>query len=657
MKFTIDQAVEKANKALRIGKPEDAARIFRAILEARPKHSVASHNLGLIAAGSNQPKEALPLFKIAVKSNPQVEQFWVSYIATLIQELRLNAASEALQKAKKRGFVGKDIQDLSAQLILKSQKAESEPRIDEKLIPAKEESKRRPSRRKNQRTRGNKSPAASPSQSELSRLRMSYERGDFEDASRLALSMTQKFPDHQFSWKILGITFQLSGRTHEALRANRKAVELDSKDFESHANLGKTLQDLGKFGDAIVSYKKAIALQPGRPEIFNSLGVALTQLGNMEDAEASFNRALTLKPGFVDAYSNLGVTLHGSGKLRNAEECYKKAIALQPSYKDAHINLGYLYEELGRFEDAKDSYQKAIGLRPDSVQASYNFARLLYSAKRFKEAKEIFGTIEFKDSKSYFLSCLYLENESSLFYQTLDESINKGEVSAMIGSLGSRAEIRFGLNRENLFCNEPLQYVLKTDLSEEYDFENLFVTNVKTILEEEKVSIRRQSLLINGHQTAGNLFQLERDLTNEIEKIIKLEIEKYRENFSDSGEGFLKNWPANYSLFGWLISMKSGGELAPHIHENSWLSGSIYINVPCKSNTSSGNLVVCLEEEKFVKRGAKKHKEVIDVFTGSLCLFPASLLHYTIPFESAEERIVLAFDVIPESVNHKEIKI
>jgi hypothetical protein len=38
----------------------------------------------------------------------------------------------------------------------------------------------------------------------------------------------------------------------------------------------------------------------------------------------------------------------------------------------------------------------------------------------------------------------------------------------------------------------------------------------------------------------------------------------------------------------------------------------------------------------------------IDVTTGSLCIFPASLLHYTTPFESEEDRIVLAFDVKPK---------
>ena len=42
-------------------------------------------------------------------------------------------------------------------------------------------------------------------------------------------------------------------------------------------------------------------------------------------------------------------------------------------------------------------------------------------------------------------------------------------------------------------------------------------------------------------------------------------------------------------------------------------------------------------------------KRIIDVVTGSLCLFPSSLHHYTVPFEEKEDRIVLAFDVIPKN--------
>ena len=55
--------------------------------------------------------------------------------------------------------------------------------------------------------------------------------------------------------------------------------------------------------------------------------------------------------------------------------------------------------------------------------------------------------------------------------------------------------------------------------------------------------------------------------------------------------------PTEYSFYGWLISMKSGGNLKPHIHENGWLSGSIYINVPRKLKVDSGNLVVALGED------------------------------------------------------------
>jgi hypothetical protein len=106
----------------------------------------------------------------------------------------------------------------------------------------------------------------------------------------------------------------------------------------------------------------------------------------------------------------------------------------------------------------------------------------------------------------------------------------------------------------------------------------------------------------------------------------------------------IKKWPTEYSLYGWLISMKSGGELKPHIHSNGWLSGSLYINVPPKSKAESGNLVVSLGKDNDTTDTRINEKKTINVVTGSMVLFPASLMHYTIPFESEEERIVLAFD-------------
>ena len=176
----------------------------------------------------------------------------------------------------------------------------------------------------------------------------------------------------------------------------------------------------------------------------------------------------------------------------------------------------------------------------------------------------------------------------------------------------------------------------------------LFVEKAKVILNENSISNRKQSLLVNGYQTSGNLFDIKNSFTEEIQKAIRSEIEKYRISFKNSKDGFIKKWPTDFSLYGWLISMKSGGKLNPHIHDNGWLSGSLYINVPPKSKVESGNLVVSLGEDEDATDTRINLKNTINVVTGSLVLFPASLTHYTIPFEAEEERIVLAFDVIPK---------
>ena len=56
---------------------------------------------------------------------------------------------------------------------------------------------------------------------------------------------------------------------------------------------------------------------------------------------------------------------------------------------------------------------------------------------------------------------------------------------------------------------------------------------------------------------------------------------------------------------------------------------------------------MCIDDEEHETGENACQKKIIDVVTGNLCLFPSSLYHYTIPFESEEERIVLAFDVTP----------
>ena len=249
-----------------------------------------------------------------------------------------------------------------------------------------------------------------------------------------------------------------------------------------------------------------------------------------------------------------------------------------------------------------------------------------------------------KNNDNMVLKTMYDRNLESELKNQLDKMINRGENNSNVGSFVSRCNFRYKHDRQNPFCNEPLKYVYEIDLNHQYQLLEDFTKPITDFLKDNTSTPKQQGLISNGYQTDGNLFEDETIDTNAIQKIIHLEVKKYRENFKNSEEGFLKNWPEEYTLNGWLISMKSGGKLKPHMHEYGWLSGSIYINVPEKKTIDSGNLVVCIDDTD------KANKKSIDVMTGSLCLFPASLLHYTIPFESDEDRIVLAFDVKSKKV-------
>lgn len=559
-----------------------------------------------------------------------------------------------------------------------------------------------------------------PSQQQLNSLLELFQKGQYAAAEASALSLAQKFPQHQFSWKVLAAIFSQTGRKSDAVNAMQKAVQLSPQDLDSrsnlnnmlreagrfeealascyqaitlnpdfaeaHYNLGVTLHELGRLEEAALSYRQAvalksnftdahsnlagtlrqlgrleeaetscrqvIALEPGFALGYSDLGIVLRELGRLEEAEASYRQALALNPNLARVHNSLGSTLREMGRLEDAEVSYRQAIALEPDLALAYSNLGVALKILGRFEEAEENYRHAIALQPGYGEARYNLGTLLFEGKRYDDAAAQFEMVDIHQSQFYAVQCAYHQNEESIFNGKLDSLINQGEVNAVIGSLSHCSEIKYGVKKPNPFCSDPLKYIVKIDLNEQYDFENIFINTARDILSDSSVSHQAQVNLSNGIQTAGNFFTLGRVSKTKIESIIHAEIEKYRIRFKDSEEGFIKNWPASYTLGGWLVSMQSGGSLTAHIHDTGWITGSVYIKVPRKTEVDSGNLVLRLSDQEPVAGVENSQETSLDVQTGNLCFFPSSLHHNTVPFEE-ENRIVLAFDVIPtESRGH-----
>jgi len=210
MELTIEQTLQQGVAAHKEGKIQEAERLYRAILQSQPAHPDANHNLGVLAVSVNKAAAALPLLKAALEANPKIEQFWLSYIDALIKEKQFDNAKEVLEQGKKEGLSGDKVDALETQLTPTTQVNESKSAVQKKRLTFSEKHKKlaesKKKKKKKQYLKG-----ISPSKAEINNLLQQYQNGRYDDAEKLALSITERFPEHQFAWKVLGVLFWQSG--------------------------------------------------------------------------------------------------------------------------------------------------------------------------------------------------------------------------------------------------------------------------------------------------------------------------------------------------------------------------------------------------------------------------------------------------------------
>ena len=350
MKPTIDKLLLQAVEAHKLGKLQDAERLYRSILQVQPKHADANHNLGVLAVGLGKPAMALPLLKAAIEANQRQEQFWISYINALIEVKQFAEAKSSLDEGKRQGLAGDAVTQLERKLT---------------GLPMKQE----------------------PFQQEITAFLFEYNAGNFELAEQLAKALTQKSPSHSFGWKVLGAITQQTGRLQDSLASMKQAIRLAPNDPETHSNLGNALQELRRLTEAEASYREALRLKSDYAQAHNNLGNVLKGLGRFTEAEASYREALRLKRDYVEAHYNLGFTLNLLERLTEAETSYREAIRLKPDLAKAHNNLGIALKDFGRLTEAEASYREALRLKPDYARAYANLGNILKDLGRISEAE------------------------------------------------------------------------------------------------------------------------------------------------------------------------------------------------------------------------------------------------------------------------------
>ena len=305
----------------------------------------------------------------------------------------------------------------------------------------------------------------------------------------------------------------------EAEQLYKNILKAQPQNSHANHNLGVLKVSFNKSAEALPFFKTAIEVNPNIEQFWASYIDALVKENQFEEAEVSCRKAIELEPNNPKFYYILGNTLNTMGRSAEAETSYRKALELKPDFFLAHNNLGITLKNLGRSAEAETSYRKALEFKQDYAEANFNLGKILYLSKRYQDATEYFRLSNYKKSKSYLLSCLYKLGNESIFLKELEDVIKKGETNALIGSLICCSKIKYGTNKPNPFCNNPLDYILHTNLTGTCDFKNVFINASKDILKNNILSIRSQTLLTNGLQTVGNMFSQKSLTTDDIQKL------------------------------------------------------------------------------------------------------------------------------------------
>ncbi len=380
--------------------------------------------------------------------------------------------------------------------------------------------------------------------------------------------------------------------------------------------------------------------------IWNFLALGYRYIGQTQKAVNLYEKLLEKNSNNFILNVNAGNLFLALGRIQESIVCFKQALSAEPNKIEVLWGLGISYIELGDFDSAQIHFEKILKIDNSHSAARFRLGRVLKKKRCFKEAAEHFDKTDFELSKAHQLECYYLQGDKKIFYEKYEELIIKPPLNPLTAAIVCHASIRYNKKLENPFCNKPMDYIRKVRLSEKEGLSDDLIDSLIEI--RNSTDIKKQPLLEKGEQSSGNLFLIDRPEVKNLKQILEKQIEEYRTHFFHSSEGFLKKWPQNSSLFGWLVFINKGGQLKAHIHNQGWLSGSIYFKIPKKKSPGEGNISFDLSGSDYPDEGKTFPKTEHNIKKGDLVLFPSSLYHNTLPFSSDEERVSLAFDVMPK---------
>lgn len=367
---TAARATEMAGQLFSQGRYQQAERVCRQLLEARPDNADGHNILGVSLNALGRRAEGLEMLRRAAKLAPHAATIHSNLGEILRQDGDLDGAAKALERSIE--LDPKNAQALNNLGIIyyERQKYSDAAEYYRKAIAI------RPNMAEAHNNLGNA-------------LRVI---GDFDGAIQAyqdALVVREVYPE---AYNNLGTLLQQQGKQEEAEHALRKAIGQSPQYIEAHNNLASLYHSQKKDVDALRILGDALKVAPKNMQSLILTARIQQRRGAHGMAEQAIRMALAEEPERVEALTILGQILHETDRFDEARTVLEKALELAPNTPEALNFYGVTLKSVGRLDEARDTILKALKLNSNMFGAYANLNDLVDFSKG--EGAELFDKMD-----------------------------------------------------------------------------------------------------------------------------------------------------------------------------------------------------------------------------------------------------------------------
>ena len=224
--------------------------------------------------------------------------------------------------------------------------------------------------------RGRLAQSSDPVEAAVQKALAALQSGRQDDAYRMALRLTGKYPKHPHANQLLGMTLLAKERAAEAVAPLELAARImPAPAVETY--LAIALRKTGRRAQAITILRQAIERPPYISLAFYELGTLLYEQRDRAEAFATFERGMTVAPSNELSLA-LGTIFLERGQLNEATAAFARVLANVPGQPGAVHGLGCVLMARGEYHRACSKFDEAIARDASDTRAHLLLASCLF---------------------------------------------------------------------------------------------------------------------------------------------------------------------------------------------------------------------------------------------------------------------------------------